>query len=418
MENFGKQRELEYIDPTKIKLNDDKCENSIFRNARTTLQKEEMATNRESIRKLGLLKPLIIRPIENDPDGYPYQLVCGSRRLRNILKLRQQAIAIIKEERIFTKDDLCYCPETADWHPATEVYDTVKCFVRECDDETAIRFNIAENLEHSKLPEMDLMEFCQELVDLKKDKSPRYTRAQVADLCNRSESWVSLTLELNLLPERVRQMMYEDRVTRTAALAFLQTERDKIDEVIEVGENIVKTEKMAEAGVAGEELRIAEIDLSDSQNDVAIHEMMGNKDLMEMAKKREGSNRKRVSAASEKRDQAIKEAENPHLTADVINQANLIVDGAKKEKTKPKAMPVKNIRNMYSDFKDYIRDLPCKDQFDPKVAVNAVVNSIFEAILGHKAYLNMKDLLSEYLEDDSFLYSDQGEDGEFKTTEN
>jgi hypothetical protein len=105
METFGKQRDLEYIDPTKIMLNDDKMDNSIFRNARATLNKEEMATNRESIRKLGLLKPIMVRPIKNQ-DGYLYQLICGSRRLRNVLKLREIAIGIKHEGRHFKTEEI------------------------------------------------------------------------------------------------------------------------------------------------------------------------------------------------------------------------------------------------------------------------------------------------------------------------
>ncbi len=392
MENNGKQRALEFIDPTKIRLNDDKMDNSIFRNARTTLKREEMATNRESIRKLGLLKPLIVRPLTiKDPDGYLYQLVCGSRRLRNILRLREQAEDIIREGRPFKPEELCYCPETAEWLPATEVYATVKTFVRECDDETAIAINIAENLEHSKLPEIDLMEFCQELVELKKDdNTPRYTRAKIADMCNRSESWVSLTLELNQLPEKVRQMMYDDRVTRTAALAFLQTRREKIDEVIEVGENIVRQEKMTEAAAAEEEMRIAQIDLEDAQNDVLIHEMMQNDGLRQMAEKREGVARKRVSSASEKRDQALKEADSPKLTADVINKANLLVPEAKKGK--PKAMPVKDIRTLYTKFTEFRTKQ--SDIDSTSEIVYGTVNALLETILGHRACpANIEELI-------------------------
>jgi ParB-like chromosome segregation protein Spo0J len=389
MDNHGKQRALEFIDPTKIRPNEDKINNSVFRNARTTLKKEEMATNRESIRKLGLLKPLIVRPITNDPDGYLYQLVCGSRRLRNILRLRQEAIGVLNENRPFRPEELCYCPETAEWLPATEVYATVKAFVRECDDETAIAINIAENLEHSKLPEIDLMEFCQELTDLKNhDGTPKYSRTKIADMCNRHESWVSLTLELIQLPDAIRQMMYNDQLTRTAALAFLQTKREKIDEVIEVGKGIVRQEKLAEAKVAEEEIRIAQIDLEDAQNDAVIHDMMQNTALLQMAKKREGVARKRVSSASEKRDTALKEAQSPKLTGDVINKANLIVPEAKKGK--PKAMPTKEIRKLYAKFTEFrSKQTSCNGE----VIVYDTINVLLETILGHRAFTSIEDLL-------------------------
>lgn len=383
----GKQNALELVDPTKIRLNDDKIENSVFRNARSTLKKEEMASNRESIRKLGLLKPLIVRPISNDPEGYLYQLVCGSRRLRNILRLRQEAIGISREKRPFKPEELCYKPETAEWLPATEVYETVKVFVRDCDDEMAIAINIAENLEHSKLPEIDLMEFCQELVSLKdSNNNPRYSREKIAELCNRSESWVSLTLDLNQLPERVKQMMFDDRVTRTAALAFLQTQREKIDTVIDVAENIVRQGKLAEARAAEEEINFAQIELDDAQNDVEIHDLMGNDSLREMAQRRETAARKRVSSASEKRDTALQEAEAPKLTADVINQANLMVPDAKIGK--PKAIPVKEIRSLYAGFKEY------KEANEADLVIKTI-DAVFQVILGHRAFASIQSLIEE-----------------------
>jgi ParB-like chromosome segregation protein Spo0J len=327
----------------------------------------------------------MVRPIEDE--DYKYQLICGSRRLRNILRLIKEAKAISEEKRDFKEEELCYCPETAEWLPATDVYSAVKCFVRDCDDETAIRINIAENLEHSKLPELDLMEYCQELVDIKENSAPRYSRSEVADMCNRSESWVSLTLELNSLPDRVKTLMMDDRVTRTAALAFLQTEREKLDEVIEVGEEIVRKEKMAEAGVAETELHNANLELSDAVNDIEIHDMMQNTSLMQMATKRAGVARKRVSAASEKRDTALKEAENPKLTADVINKANLSVPGAKKGA--PKAMPVKGIRELHTKFVSFKEKQTLKD--NEAYAYN-VVGSLFEVILGHRACDNVEEL--------------------------
>ena len=379
------------IDPARIKPNEDALENSIFKNARSTLKKEEMASQRESIRRLGLLKSPIVRPIQNDPDGYTHQIICGSRRHRNIMKLRQHAEGIVRENRPFKQEELCYKPETGEWLPATEVYATMKVIVRECDDETAIAINFAENLEHAKVPELDLMDQCQYLVDLKDEHgTPRFSREWVANVCNRSESWVSLTLELNQLPERVKKMMMEDRVTRTAALQFLQTEREKIDEVIQVGETLVRDEKLTEAKVAEGEMKIAEIELSDAENDLEIHQMMENDGLMAMAKKRIGTARKRVSAASEKRDAALKEAESRKLTADVINKANLLVPGAKKGA--PKAMPVKSIKELHTKFKEHHQNI---------VSLNGdglmynVIGSLLEVILGHRACDSIETLIAE-----------------------
>lgn len=374
--DFGKQKSLAHIDPFKIKLNDDKIGDSSFRNARTTIKREEMSTNRESIRKLGLIHPITIRPISPDPDGYEYQLVCGSRRLRNIL-------------RLIESNETCYCPETAEWLPAKQVYATVKAFIRECDDETAIRINIAENLEHSKLHEIDLMEYCQELADLRDNGKPRYTRAEIASMCGRCESWISLTLDLLKLPDNIKQMMYDDRLTRTGALNFLQTNKDKLPEVIEESERIAREEKIGELKVAEGELKIAEIDLADAENDIEIQEMMGNNALREIAEKHASSCRKRVTAASNKRDTIFSESKKPKITGDIINRANLIVTGAKKGA--PKAILPGRIKDLYTEFKN------SKSYFDDETVFNTV-NAVFEVILGHRAVQSIESLYKEIKE--------------------
>lgn len=378
------------IDPARIKPNEDALENSIFKNARSTLKKEEMASQRESIRKLGLLKNIIVRPINNDPDGFTHQIVCGSRRHRNVLKLIQQAEGVLRENRPFKEEELCKKVETGEWLPATQVYAFITCTVRECDDETAIAINLAENLEHAKVPELDLMEFCQYLVDIKDESGkPRYSREWIADRCNRSQSWVSLTLDLNQLPEKVKNLMSENRITRTAALQFLQTDRDKIVDVIEVGENLIRAEKEQKAQLAEEEIQLAQLELEDAKTDLEIHEMTKNSNLMQIANKRINTARKRVSSASEKKEKALKEAERPVLTADTLATANLMVPGAKKGA--PKTMPPSDIKKLYKDFKSYRE----KEENEEDATTFNVVESLFEAILGHKLCSSVEALIKE-----------------------
>lgn len=383
---FGKQGDLEHINPRKIKPNEDRIGDSSFRNARVTLNRESMASTKESIRKLGLLKPLVVRPLRDDPDGYLYQLVCGSRRLRIILKLIAEAEAILKEGRDFLPEELCYQPETGEWKPATEVYAKVKAFPRECDDETAIRINLAENLEHSKLPDLDLMDFCQELVNTKNaDGSYRYKRSEVAEMCGRSESWISLTLDLNKLPERVKNLMHEDRLTRTAALAFLQTKPEKIDAVIEASENIIREEKLCEIRGIEEEIKQIQVKIADAQNDMEIHEMLGNTDMQQLAKKRINSNQKRMSVASEKMENCSKELKQPKLTADAINKANLNVPDAKTGA--PKTMSGKEIKSLYEKFKEY------RKETQEETEIIKAINSVFEVILGHKSCEKFEEIV-------------------------
>lgn len=155
--SFGKDLGIQQIDPKKIKLADDKITSAKpFRNPRSNLNPKEMAEKRESIRKIGLLKYPTVRPLINDPDGFEFQMVAGSLRLRSILFLIEE-------------DAICYNAKTGAWESAKIVYTTIPCSVRECDEDTAIRISIAENLEHSQVPELDMMEYCDELEQLTDD---------------------------------------------------------------------------------------------------------------------------------------------------------------------------------------------------------------------------------------------------------
>lgn len=378
--NFGKDLGVHQIDPNKIKLADDQITtDKPFRNPRTHLNPEEMATKRESIRTLGILKPPLVRPIKNDPDGYTHQMIAGSLRLRSVLKLLDE-------------NPECYNSETAEWQPASVVYKTIKCNVRECDHETAIRISIAENLEHTQVPELDLMEYCQELVELQGASGPKYTRTQIAGLCNRSESWVSLTLQLNDLSPAYKKLMHEGRLSRTGAISMiLGTNKEQFGTVIEKCKAVVRQEAAVEEQEALEEERGALSDLEDAEIDMGIHEMQKDEQAHEAAKKRFKSAHKRVSVASDKRKAASKKAEEGVITADTVNKVIMTIPGAKKGKAKP--LTAKIIRELHTQYAEYIVKCDGTATEDEKLAARTGM-AVVEIVLGKRITETLDKLIA------------------------
>jgi ParB-like chromosome segregation protein Spo0J len=377
--NFGKDLGIHQIDPNKIKLADDPITtDKPFRNPRTHLSTEEMATKRESIRTLGILKPPLVRPIQPDADGNTHQMIAGSLRLRSVLKLLDE-------------NSECYNSETAEWQPAGVVYKTIKCNVRECDEETAIRISIAENLEHTQVPELDLMEYCQELVELQGANGPKYTRTQIAGLCNRSESWVSLTLQLNELAPAYKKLMNEGRLSRTGAISMiLGTSKDQFGTVIEKCKDVVRQEAAAEEQEAVEEEQTALSDLEDAEIDMGIHEMQKDDQAHEAAKRRFKSATRRVSVASDKRKAATKKAEEGVITADTVNKVIMTIPGAKKGKAKP--LTAKVIRELHTQFSEYL--VKCDDTtLEQKLAARTGI-AVVEVILGKRTTDTLDKLIA------------------------
>ena len=373
--NFGKDLGIRQIDPTKIKLADDQITtDKPLRNPRTHLNPDEMANKRESIRTLGIIKAPLVRPIQGDP-SYTHQMIAGSLRLRCVLKL-------------IDDDSECYNSETAEWQPSSQVYRTIKCQVRECDEETAIRISIAENLEHTQVPELDLMEYCQELVDLKNsNNTPKYTRTQIADLCNRSESWVSLTLQLNDLPSPYKKLMQNGRLSRTGAISMvLGTEKDNFEKVIDECEKEVRREAEEEEGEAKTEERYALADLEDAEIDMGIHEMKKDEVAHDAAKKRFKTAQKRVSVASEKRTTAKKKATEGVITADTVNKVIMQIPGAKKGKAKP--LTAKTMRELHVEF------TTCAITADDERLAAKVAIAVLELALGKRTTESLEKLIT------------------------
>jgi len=361
------------IDPRKIRFADDEINSDhFFRNARVKLNKQDMMSLRSHIQQHGLLQALTVRPYRMpNKEGYSHELVLGSRRLRCILGFLEH-------------DTEVYDKQTGSFRSASEVYNPENFIVncRDCDDEEAISLSLGENIEREQLDELDLMDFCKELSELKESTNEdKFSREQIARICNRSTSWVSLTLKLNDLPSDIKEMMAQRRVTRTAALSLLQTNYEKMKEVMGTAIGLMRQEAKKDEQEALSEYSEAISDVEQAENDAAMAALLNNQSGLISANKRLRRSKKRVRTASEKRKEAKDKSTGGQITADHINQANLIVPGAKKGKPKP--LPVRLIRERLGEYEP-----------DDDLVAKGICGAL-EWVLGRRHAENITNLLDQ-----------------------
>jgi hypothetical protein len=150
--------------------------NKGFFNARTKkgLEPESIAQMKGWITDHGLISPVAVRPIE-EKGKVSYEIVAGERRTRAIQEL-------VKD------NNSVYCQVTDTFRPASEVYETVRCFVmRDASDERAIEISYMENDSHVPIPEGDVIFLCEWLLE------NGYTRDRICKLLKKSPGWLSQT---------------------------------------------------------------------------------------------------------------------------------------------------------------------------------------------------------------------------------
>ncbi len=155
---------------------------------RKTFNAESIAELAESVRDQGVLQPLLVTATENGR----YRIIAGERRFR---ACRQAGL------------------------------ETVPCIVRDLDAFTRMEVSLIENLQREDLNPMEaalginaLMERCQ------------YTQEQVSRRLGKSRSAVANLLRLMNLPEEIRDMVRDGRLSagHARALAAVQSESEQL----------------------------------------------------------------------------------------------------------------------------------------------------------------------------------------------
>ena len=178
---------------------------------RTHFDEAALAELVASIEASGLLQPVVVRSRNGT-----YELIAGERRWRAVQKLG---------------------------------WATVPAVVKEADDQTLLTLALIENLQRNDLSPIDEAQGYQRLID--QFKLPQ---AEVARMVGRNRSTVTNLLRLLRLPEPVRAMLHEGRLSEGHARALLALDSER--EIIALAEEAVRdalSVRELEARVRGED---------------------------------------------------------------------------------------------------------------------------------------------------------------------
>ncbi len=150
----------------------------------------------ESIKQHGVLQPLLVRPLPNGG----YQLVAGERRWRASRRAGLREVPVV---------------------------------VKELTDTETMEIAIIENLQREDLNPIDEAEGLQALID-----KCGFTQEEVASSVGKSRPAIANSLRLLRLPEAVRELTRDGKISAGHARALISLDNDEL--IIEAAENVIK----------------------------------------------------------------------------------------------------------------------------------------------------------------------------------
>ena len=148
---------------------------------RKVFDEEALASLTASVRELGVLQPILVRPLPDDK----YELVAGERRLRAAKRAGLPSVPAI---------------------------------VRDVDDTTSLEHALVENLHRQDLNPLEEAAAYQQLIE-----DFHLTHDQVAARVGKSRAAVSNTLRLFQLPPAIQKLVAENQLSAGHARALLGT---------------------------------------------------------------------------------------------------------------------------------------------------------------------------------------------------
>ncbi len=164
---------------------------------RTKFSKNELDQLKDSIKKQGIIQPLVVRKSNSK-----YELVCGERRLR-AAKLAN--------------------------------LDTVPVIVSDITDSKMLKFSIIENIHRENLNPMEEARAYEQLMS-----EFNLTQNQIAEHIGKSRSTIANFLRLNNLPENIKKSIYDNVISMGHARALLGA--DSVEKQNRVWLTVIKKE--------------------------------------------------------------------------------------------------------------------------------------------------------------------------------
>lgn len=175
---------------------------------RTNFKKDELEELSHSIKKEGLIQPILVRETE---DGQ-YQIIAGERRWQ------ASKLAGIKK---------------------------VPIQVKNVDDDKALELALIENIQRSDLNPIEEAYGYRRLMERRK-----MTQADIAQAVSKGRSTIANALRLLDLPEEAQQLLFEDKITAGHARAILsvptkEARKSLTNKIIENKLSVRETESIA-----------------------------------------------------------------------------------------------------------------------------------------------------------------------------
>jgi len=180
-------------------------------NPRKDFRDEELAELTDSIRAKGLVQPIIVRPDPHQP-ATNYEIVAGERRWRAAQKAGLHNVPVI---------------------------------VRDLDDREMLELAIIENVQRTDLNAVEEATGYRDLIE-----RFGYSQEQLSEIIGKSRSHVANTLRLLKLPEAVRALLADGKLTAGHARALIGREDAEIiaQRIIDQDLNVREVEALVQGG--------------------------------------------------------------------------------------------------------------------------------------------------------------------------
>ena len=197
--------------PTRRKDDDDEVSIDLIEanpnQPRTNFKKEDLEELAESIKRNGLLQPILVRTV-----GERYQIIAGERRW--------QACKMAGLKKVPVR-------------------------VKEVDDDETIMLALVENIQRSDLNPIEEAYGYRRMME-----RGNMTQSEVAQAVSKGRSTIANALRLLELPEEAQQLLYEERITAGHARAILsipttEGRRKLTDKLVEKQLSVREAESMA-----------------------------------------------------------------------------------------------------------------------------------------------------------------------------
>lgn len=193
---------------------------------RSVFEEESLETLTASIRAVGLLQPVLVRPAGEDD----YELIAGERRWRAARRAGMQ---------------------------------TIPAIVRSADDAAALESALVENLQREDLNALEEAAAYQQLID-----DFGLTHEEVGQRVGKSRTAITNTLRLLQLPAGIQRLLAEGQLSAGHARALLGTENANLQEslarrTVEAGWS-VRTLEEAVRATSGERTTPRSVDVRDT----------------------------------------------------------------------------------------------------------------------------------------------------------